>query len=142
MTDALLLDTHIALWLENGDARLRPSTLSLIEACWRQGGTIFLSAVSVWEIAQLVDRGRIELARPLEDWMARFVDLPGIAAVPLSHGAAAGAYRLRDYEYRDPADRLLIATAIERACPLVTYDARIARFGDTHGGKYSFAAVA
>ena len=43
------------------------------------------------------------------------------------------------FEHRDPADRLLIATAIELACPLVTYDERIARFGEKHGRRHRFA---
>ena len=41
MTDALLLDTHIALWLDSGDDRLRASTRALIDRCWQNGGTIF-----------------------------------------------------------------------------------------------------
>ncbi len=140
MTDAVLLDTHIALWLDNGDERLRPATLSLIEACWRNGGTVLLSAVTVWEIAQLIYRGRIELVRSLEAWVERFVDRPGVEVLPLNHLAASRAYRLDGLEHSDPADRLLIATAIERNCPLVTYDVRIARFSERHGGGYGFRA--
>ena len=142
MTGDLLLDTHIALWLGNGDARLRLSTLGLIDRCWRGGGTLLVSAVTVWEIAQLIFAGRISLDRPVEDWIGVLAGGPGIATVPLTHEAAMGAYRLPDLAHRDPGDRLLIATAIECACPLVTYDARITRFGDTHGGKCGFAAVA
>jgi PIN domain nuclease of toxin-antitoxin system len=59
VTDRLLLDTHIALWLDSGDHRLRPSTRSLIDDCWQNGGTILLSAVTAWEIALLVDTGRM-----------------------------------------------------------------------------------
>jgi PIN domain nuclease of toxin-antitoxin system len=142
LTDDVLLDTHIAIWLETGDQRLRRATLELIEDCWRNGGTILLSAVSVWEIAQLIYRGRIELDRPLEAWVERFVDRPGVEVLPLSHLAASRTYRLDGLGHSDPADRLLIATAIERGCPLATYDARIARFGETHGGGCGFRAWA
>jgi hypothetical protein len=62
----LLLDTHIALWLDSGDDRLRPSTRALIDECWRSGGTIYLSSVSAWEIALLVHTGRIDLEFPLK----------------------------------------------------------------------------
>ena len=48
MTAGLLLDTHIILWLDSGDDQLRPSTRALIDGCWQNGGTIHLSAVSVW----------------------------------------------------------------------------------------------
>jgi hypothetical protein len=50
VTDSLLLDTHIALWLDNGDDHLRSSTRTLIDGCWQNGGTIRLSAVSVWKL--------------------------------------------------------------------------------------------
>ena len=66
MTDRLLLDAHIALWLDSGDAALQPPTRALIDDCWQNGGTILLSAVSVWEIALLVDTRRIELDIPIE----------------------------------------------------------------------------
>lgn len=60
-------------------------------------------------------------------------------AVPLDHGAAARSYQLHHLEHRDPADRLLIATAIELDCPMVTYDARIARFGKEFGARSRFS---
>jgi hypothetical protein len=56
--------------------------------------------------------------------------------------AATRAYQLHHLEHRDPADRFLIATAIELACPLVTDDDRIARFGKKHGTQYRFIAGA
>ena len=142
MTEALLLDTHIALWLDSGHDDLRSSTRTLIDGCWQCGGTIRLSAVSVWEIALLVDSNRIQLDVPMEDWITRFVQRPGIEAVPLGHRAAARSYRLHQLEHRDPADRLLIATAVELACPLVTYDDRILRFAEHYGSQYGFRASA
>ena len=59
--------------------------------------------------------------------------------MPLILYAASRSYQLRHLEQRDPADRLLIATAIELACPLVTYDERVARFSKKHGRQYRFA---
>src|ERR1019366_3827825 len=82
VTDTILLDTHIALWLDSGNERLRQSTRDLIDGCWRDGGTILLSAVTAWEIALLVDAGRIALDLPVEAWVERFLGRPGIAAVP------------------------------------------------------------
>jgi PIN domain nuclease of toxin-antitoxin system len=140
VTDALLLDTHIALWLDSGSERLRPQTRDRIDACWRNGGAVLLSAVSAWEIALLVDTGRIDLDLPVEAWLERFVGRPGIDAVPLDLHSAARAHRLHDLEHRDPGDRLLIATAIALACPLVTYDARMVHFAERHGSQYGFAA--
>ena len=139
MTDALLLDTHIALWLDSGHDSLRPSTRTLIDDCWRSGGTIFLSSVTAWEIALLVDLARIELDLPVDAWMQRFLDRPGIEAVSLTHHAAARSYALNHLEHRDPADRLLIATAIDLGCPLVSYDERILQFSKKAGRQHSFS---
>lgn len=138
MTDRLLLDTHIALWLDSGDQRLSSATRALIDGGWQTGGTIYFSAVTAWEIALLVDTGRIKLDLRVEGWIDRFLDRPGIEAVPLNHRAACRAYQLPHLEHRDPADRLLVATAIELGCPLVTYDDRIERFATSHGRHYGF----
>jgi PIN domain nuclease of toxin-antitoxin system len=138
MTEAMLLDTHIALWLDSGNDRLRPSTRTLIDNCWQTGGTIFLSPVTTWEISLLVDTGRIELDVPVDAWVQRFLDRPGIEGAPLTHRAAARSYQLHHLEHRDPADRLLIATAIELECPLVTYDERITQFGKRRGRQQGF----
>lgn len=139
MTEALLLDTHIALWLDSGSDRLHQSTRTLIDGCWKSGGTIFLSSVTAWEIALLVDMGRIELDVPVDAWVQRFLDRPGIVGAPLEHSAAARSYQFHHLEHRDPADRLLIATAIELRCPLVTYDARITQFGTRRGRQQGFS---
>jgi PIN domain nuclease of toxin-antitoxin system len=142
VTPALLLDTHIALWVDSGSERLRPPTRVLIDDCWRNGGTIFLSAITAWEIALLVDTRRIELDIPIDAWVTRFLERPGIRSVPIGHTAASRSYQLYHFDHRDPADRLLIATAIELACPLVTYDECIARFGKNHGRQYGFTSSA
>jgi PIN domain nuclease of toxin-antitoxin system len=73
-------------------------------------------------------------------WIGRFLDRPGIEAAPLGYQAAC-SYQLHHVQHRDPADWLLIATAIELACPLVTYDERIIRFGKKHGRQYRFAVA-
>jgi PIN domain nuclease of toxin-antitoxin system len=142
MTGRLLLDTHILLWLDSGDTRLQPATRALIDTCWQHGWSILLSAVAVWEVALLVDTGRVTLDSPVDAWVDRFLDQPGIEPVPLDCRAAARGYRLHPLEHRDPADRLLIATAIELACPLVTYDERISRFAERHGDRYGFTVAA
>ena len=140
MNEGVLLDTHIVLWMDNGDERLRPSTQDLIQAFARDAA-ILISSVSAWEIAQLADLNRIELDVPPWDWIERFASVPGIRWVPLSPSAASRAYRLNGLAHRDPADRLLIATAIEMECPLVTYDRLILNFARDHGDAHGFQAL-
>ncbi len=142
MNERLLLDTHIVLWLDSGAERLRLGTRALIDQCWSGGGTLYVSSVTAWEISLLADTGRIALDLPVVGWLERFMARPGLETAPLSWRAAAGAYGWPQFEYRDPADRWLIATAIELNCPLVTYDERIAAFGHTHGGVHGFRVAA
>ena len=141
-SEQLLLDTHIALWLDSGSPRLRNATRTLIDRHWQGGGTILLSAISAWEISLLVDTERVKLDVPVDAWVERFVSRPGVAAVPLNHIAAARSYQFSRFEHRDPADRLLISMAIELACPLVTYDTRIARFAAKYGTQHGFSVSA
>jgi PIN domain nuclease of toxin-antitoxin system len=142
VTDGPLLDTHIVLWLDRGDDHLRSSTRALIDSCWQNGGTICLSAITIWEIALLIDTERIDLDLPIDVWLEGFLQRPGTDPVPLGHRAASKSYRLHHLEHRDPTDRLLIATAIELNCPLVTYDERILSFARRHGRQYGFSASA
>jgi PIN domain nuclease of toxin-antitoxin system len=138
-SERLLLDTHIALWLDSGSPHLRRTTRAVLDQHWQNGGEILLSAVSAWEIALLVDAEKVELDLPVAAWVERFVNRPGVESVALTHSAAARAYQMSKLEHRDPADRLLIATAIELACPLVTYDARISRFASRYGSQHRFS---
>ena len=138
MTGRVLLDTHIALWLDAGDPRLRSSTRDAIDHCWRNGDGIMFSSVSAWEIALLVDLGRIELDLPATAWIDRFLLRSGVHAATLDPGTAAASYDLHHFEQRDPADRLLVATAIELGCPLITYDQHIQKFAKRHGSRYGF----
>jgi PIN domain nuclease of toxin-antitoxin system len=139
--DAVLLDTHVALWLDSGSTQLRLATRAAIDACWHNGGKVLLSSISAWEIALLVDGGRIELDVPVAAWNRRFLDRPGVEAAAVSHNAACRSYQFHQLEHRDPADRLLIATAIELTCPLVTYDERIVRFATRYGRQYGFTVI-
>ncbi len=141
MSQSLLLDTHIALWLETADPRLRPGTCALLDGYWRAGGTIFFSAVSAWEIALLASLGRFSLDLPADLWVARFLERPGIQAAPLTPLAAARSYQLQNLEHRDPGDRLLIATAIELRCPFVTYDDAIMKFEKSGGRQHGFVVA-
>lgn len=136
MSDALLIDTHIAIWLNSGDDKLRASTRRIIDDCWSNGGTILFSAISAWEIALLVRVGRLDLDLPAKLWVERFVQRPGIERLPLTQFAASRTYDLEDFEHRDPAALMLIATAIELRCPLVTYDVQITKFAKERGRDY------
>lgn len=131
--ESLLLDTHVILWLDAGNVRLRSATWDIIDGAWQSGGSVLVSSISTWEIALLADTGRISLDRSPEEWIKRFLNRPGVDAVPLTWRASARAYQLPNFERRDPADRLLVATAIELGCSLVTYDGPLTDYAVGYG---------
>jgi PIN domain nuclease of toxin-antitoxin system len=141
LSGSLLLDTHIALWLDTADPRLRPATRILIDDCWQTGGTIFFSAVSAWEIALLANLGRFALDLPPRRWVERFLARPGITSAPLSPAAAASSYNFPNFDHRDPGHRLLIATAIGLSVPLVTYDHKLITFAEAAGADQGFTVA-
>jgi len=137
----LLLDTHIALWLVGKSTRLRSGTVDLIERCWQTGGKLYFSSVSAWEVAMLVSRGRLTLTMPAGEWVERILNWPGVEGVALSFGAAANSYGMEGLDNGDPADRLMVATAVELGCKMVTYDARVIAFAEGFGERYGFGVV-
>ena len=87
-----------------------------------------MSAISCWEVSLLVQRGRLELAIAVEEWIARSEALPFLEFLPVDHRIAARANSLPGNLHADPADRLIVATALLHGLPLVTKDRRLRRF--------------
>lgn len=92
------------------------------------GDHVGIAAISCWEIAQLTARGRLRLDAPIDDWWDDVMKLASTTLIPLTIEIAIMAARLPD-PIRDPADRLIVATAIHHGVPLVTKDERIRRAG-------------
>ena len=117
----ILLDTHVLLWLRFGHERLGAETRRIVEPAWRAGEAA-VSAVSFWEIALLQDKGRLTLLRDIEAWRGHlFRD--GLSEIPVDGRIGIRAAGLADF-HRDPADRLIVATALD-GHRLVTADRRI-----------------
>jgi PIN domain nuclease of toxin-antitoxin system len=121
----LLLDTHIWLWyVENQSKRFSPRITPLVEAAV-QRGELLISAISVWEIAVLETIRRIELSQDLRTWVARALGFPGVRFKGLSPSIAIESTHLPGALHRDPADRILVATARLSGAALVTCDERL-----------------
>jgi len=120
----IVLDTHVWIWWVDGGARLTTAQQEAI-AAEQQNGDIGISAISCWEIALLTARGRLQLRADVLAWLRDELSYPGVRLLPLSPEVAVRANRLPEPFHRDPADRILVATALEHVCPLVTSDARI-----------------
>ena len=125
----LLLDTHVWLWYAEGvpDKLSAHSVEALDQA--RRSASLWISAVSVWEIGMLQQKGRIQLSAPLRAWVERALDAPGIRFAPLDAAAAVESTLLPGAPHSDPADRFLIATARVEGLALATRDERILEYG-------------
>jgi PIN domain nuclease of toxin-antitoxin system len=122
--DLLLLDTHVWLWLVAGSPDLSTEARHTIERA-AATGTLRIAAISLWEIALLASRGRIVLGKSIGLWLDEALAEPGPAIDPLTPQIAIESYALPDVFHRDPADRLIVATARVANAALVTHDRRI-----------------
>ncbi|MCI0552717.1 MAG: type II toxin-antitoxin system VapC family toxin [Anaerolineae bacterium] len=122
----IVLDTHIWVWWVHGDEKLTSNQMEVIQA--NETDVIGVSAISCWEIAKLVELGRLELSTPLEKWFEQALSYPGIRIMELTPEIAAESTRLPGEFHRDPADQLIVATARILNCELVTSDERILNY--------------
>jgi PIN domain nuclease of toxin-antitoxin system len=128
---ALLLDTHVAIWLVKGIV-LSPAILQQLEAAAFAGG-IYVSPITAWEIgllATLPKSARYNRFDPdPSTWFAELMGQPGIKGAPFTSEIAVASSFLPEPFHRDPADRLLVATARDMNIPIVTHDRQILAYG-------------
>lgn len=127
----ILLDTHVLIWLASGSESLGTGARRLIDDAWSEE-SVAVSAISFWETAMLVEKGRIALHTPVDPWRRSLID-SGLTELPLDGQIALSAAALT--ELRDPADRFIVATAIQRDARLLTADRRILDFLGSAGAK-------
>ncbi len=121
----ILLDTHAVLWLTTDPAKLSGKAKSAIEDARKSGDGLAISDITLLELATLASKGRIHLSISLESFLqeveARFVVLP------ISGRACARAMGLPTAYPKDPADRIIGATALVEGLSLITADREIHR---------------
>jgi PIN domain nuclease of toxin-antitoxin system len=121
---SLLLDTHVWIWFMLANAELAANRRDLINRA-AATGRLGIAAISLWETALLASRGRVVLGQPLGQWITAAVSAPGLSIEPLLPQVAVEASALPDAFHRDPADRLIVATARVANATLMTRDRRI-----------------
>lgn len=120
----IVLDTHAWLWLASEPARLGRSG----RAALRRDQVRGVAAISCWEVAMLAARGRIALDRDPVAWMEEALAAERLELLPLTPAVAATSAALADF-HGDPADRLIVATALVHGATLLTRDERIRAAG-------------
>jgi len=105
----LILDTHIIIWYVEG-IKLSATQVDLIDRI-RTSGELYISNISIWEIAMLFNKGKIIFSITLSEWINKLLSTPGLNLLDLSTSILIESCELPHYEHKDPADRMLIATA-------------------------------
>jgi PIN domain nuclease of toxin-antitoxin system len=126
--DPVLMDTHVWIWLADGVRnRLSSACVTLLRNA-HADARLYISPISVWEVARLVRRHRVVLTQDVREWVSRaFTE--GIRVAPLTPDTALDSGLLPAEPPKDPADQMLIATARELGATLVTRDSEILQYG-------------
>lgn len=118
----LLLDTHALVWLDEGSDRLGADALqAIVESL--PAGQLGVATISFWEIAMLIEKNRLTMQTELDVWRSDLLQA-GVVEIPLQGTTAIRAGRLPMFQ-GDPADRIIVATAIENGATIVTADEKI-----------------
>lgn len=124
-----LLDTHVLLWWFESPRRLSGAQRRVLAKTSTGGHAVGVSDITLWEIAVLLERRRIRLALPLDEWLRRATAAPRVERVGISPAIVREMIDLGTTRDWDPADRVLVASARVLGVPLVSADERIASSG-------------
>jgi PIN domain nuclease of toxin-antitoxin system len=126
---SLLLDTCAAIWIST-EQRMTRQSEDALQSARANGDKIYVSPITAWELGLLVSRGRLNLQMAPERWFSRLMQAPGLHLSPLSPSMLIAASFLPGQAPRDPADRVLAATAREHNYRLVTRDRKLLDYAD------------
>lgn len=125
----LVLDTHALIWA-NAGIRIPKKIVRRIMTAGADNA-LFVSAITPWEIALGVKRGRIRLAGDVLVWLHDACEAMSVAIASLEPAIAVDAVNLPAWEHADPSDRLIVATARRLGAHLVTADSAILEYAET-----------
>ncbi len=122
----ILLDTHVLVWLALAPGKLSKNAKQAIQA-ERRTGVLAISGISLWELAWLVENGRIETNVGVEAFVREAVSKTRV--LPITPAVAARAVSFPDTYPKDPQDRIIGATALTEGIALLTHDRLIRKSG-------------
>lgn len=128
MSESFLLDSHVWLWLVSGEARIGSSALQLIRAAGRRQG-LAVSEISFWELALKAEKGQLEMRPDPDEWLRRAAAQPGLGVIQVDREILVRSTQLA-WTRRDPADRILVASALFYDLVLATADAPILHYAE------------
>lgn len=120
----IVLDTHAWVWFISNPELLSKRAEKVINKAV-QKENLLISSISAWELALLVKQNRLSLALDVTDWIAKSESLPFIQFVPVTNSIAVKSVNLPDPFHPDPADRIIIATALSHGAQIVSKDKKM-----------------
>jgi PIN domain nuclease of toxin-antitoxin system len=123
----IVLDTHSWLWFISKPEVLSKRAIEAVSAAVKEK-SVLISSISAWEVALLVIKKRLKLALDVTDWIAKSENLPFIQFIAVSNSIAVKSINLPQPLHPDPADRIIIATALSAGAPLVTKDKKLLNY--------------
>ena len=124
----LILDTHVWIWLINGDEKIRKAGFLTSINNALKSHSIIIPAICTWEISMLVAKNRISLTENTLEWINKASSAPGISIFPLSPEVAYESTILPGEFHGDPADRMIVATARVTNGTLLTFDRQMINY--------------
>jgi len=121
----IVLDTHAWIWWQSNPEKLSRKATKTID----QAKIIGIAAITCWEIAMLVAKQRLTLDREVGLWLSQALSASNTRLLPLEPDIAVLSSQLPGKFHGDPADRMIVATALHNSAPLVTKDDRIHAWG-------------
>lgn len=119
-----VLDTHAWIWWTTTDRRLSRRARATIERALSRG-ELWVSMISIWEMAKKVEKGQLALDRPLDDWLEAALAADGLQVSEITRPVLVDSCRLPQPFHGDPADQIIVATTRMLSATLVTRDARL-----------------
>lgn len=124
----IIIDTHILVWWVNGSDSLSAAAKKAIKSTLAKNGEVLVSSISAWEIAMLVNKGRLVLSMDVESWLDEVSQIDGVRFLPVDNEVGIKSTALPGDFHKDPADRMIVATARMLALPLITADEKILNY--------------
>jgi PIN domain nuclease of toxin-antitoxin system len=122
-----LLDTHAWIWWVTADRRLSRRAKAAITSA-ATTGDLWLSLISVWEVAKKVEKQQLVFDRPIDQWLDQALSVQGLIVAEITRPILVDSCRLPQSFHGDPADQILVATARHQAAVLITKDQVIRRY--------------